>query len=369
MSTRRRDIAGVARRRHPPGTAPGVVRPPAEAAVSRVTLIRYGGDAYVERELPALEALDEYALHDGVTWVNVDGLADAALIVALGRRFGLHDLALEDVVNVHQRPKLERYGDHLFVVMRMPHPGTAFDAEQVSLFIGDGFVLSFQERDGDCFDAVRGRIREQRGRLWQSRSDYLGYALLDAITDSYFPVLEAYGERLDAIEERVLDGADIDATREIHLVRRELLAIRRAVWPMREVFNTFARGDLPEVTDTTLPYLRDCYDHVSQLIDIIEIYREVATGLVETHLSSVSMRTNEIMKVLTIIATIFIPLGTIAGIYGMNFDPEASPWNMPELSWRFGYPFALGVMAAVAGGLLLWFHRRGWLGGRRRRGR
>ncbi len=279
--------------------------------------------------------------------------------------FNLHGLALEDVVNVHQRPKVEEYADHAFIVTRMIQAGLPPTTEQVSMFLGEGFLLTFQERPGDCFDPVRARLRSSRGQIRDRQADYLAYALLDAVIDGYFPVLETLGERLEVLEDAVTaEPPEAEAT-QIHEIKRELLLLRRAVWPQREMVNALTRETSPYVTDQTRLYLRDCYDHTIQLMDIVETYREIATGLVDIYLSSVSTRLNEIMKVLTIIATIFIPLGFVAGLYGMNFDASASPWNMPELRWYWGYPVALGVMAAAALGMLYYFYRKGWiLGGR-----
>jgi magnesium transporter len=322
----------------------------------------YGPEALHEQDLEGPASLDSLAGRKGVVWVDVQGLGDARAIEELGRRFGLHALALEDVLNVHQRPKLEAYEDHLFIVARMPDADGAFSTEQVSFFLGRDFVLSFQERAGDALEPVRQRLRSGPGRMRSSGPDYLFYALLDALVDAYFPVLERYGEAIQHLEDGVVEHPGAAVVGQIHDVKRDLLALRRAVWPLREVLNGLIREETtPLVEAQTRIYLRDCYDHVVQLMDMIETYREITSGLIDIHLSSQSARMNEIMKVLTIIATIFIPLGTIAGIYGMNFDPDVSPWNMPELRWRYGYVFALGIMASVASGLIAWFWRRGWL--------
>lgn len=297
--------------------------------------------------------------------MDVRGLGDVGLIETLGRHFGLHRLALEDVLNTHQRPKLELFDDHVFVVARLPSGETGV-TRQLALFLGQGWLLSFAEQDEAVLEPVRQRLRTGRGRLREQSADYLLYALLDAVIDSYFPLLETLGERLEALEDAVLDRPEPELIGQIHAIKHELLALRRAIWPLRELLNGLLRGDGGLLSPQVGLYLRDCYDHVIQLIDIIETYREIASGLVDIYLSSQSARMNEIMKVLTIIATIFIPLGTIAGIYGMNFDTEASPYNMPELGWRYGYPYALTIMAVLATGMLAWFWRRGWLGKRRR---
>jgi magnesium transporter len=269
------------------------------------------------------------------------------------------------VVNVHQRPKVEEYEDHLFIVSRMVSVNDPPHTEQIAMFLGAGYLLTFQEATGDCFDGVRDRIRRHRGLIRESGADYLAYTLLDAVIDGYFPVLEEYGEDLEILEDTVLAAPLREHVGQIHEMKRNFLTLRRAIWPQREMISALSRNASKQVSDQTRVYLRDCYDHTIQLIDILETYREVASGLVDVYLSSVSARMNEIMKVLTIIATIFIPLGFIASVYGMNFKPEVSPWNMPELSWTFGYPMALGLMTAVAVGLLYFFRRRGWLGGDR----
>jgi magnesium transporter len=364
------------RRRAAPGAPPGTLIADPASPRPRIRAIAYGEASAESIDIETPEALDGVVGHRPVTWIDVQGLGDTDVLTALGRLFNLHMLALEDVVNVHQRPKVEEYEDHLFVCTRMPQTEDGrhlvpLKTEQVSIFLGRNFILTFQERPGDCFDQVRRRITENRGRIRKSGPDYLLYALLDAVTDAFFPVLEQDGERLEALEAEAMNDAADDINARIHRLKRELLAVRRCVWPQREMLNVLIRDDSALVSDQTRVFLRDCFDHTIQLMDLLETYREVASDLVDIHLSTVSKRLNEVMMVLTIIATIFMPLTVIVGIYGMNFDTEASPWNMPELRWAYGYPFALGLMLAVAGGMLLWFRRRGWLGrlGRHRRKR
>ncbi len=347
----------------PPGSPPGTLIADPAAARSRVRVMRYGPETMEEIGLASAADLPGLIGSAPVTWVNVDGLADVELIRALGELFGLHRLALEDVVNVHQRPKVVEYEKQTFVVARMIHSGRGLVSEQVSLFLGEGFLLTFQEMEGDCFDLVRERLRQGLGLIRERGADYLAYALLDALIDGYFPVVEDYGERLEALEDAVMTRPERAQVVAIHDMKRDLLTLRRAIWPQREMFNALARDASPHVSASTQVYLRDCYDHLVQLMDFVETYREIASGLVDVYLSSSSARMNEIMKVLTVIATIFMPLGFIASLYGMNFDPQVSPWNMPELSWYLGYPFALLLMATVAGGLILFFRRKGWVGG------
>jgi magnesium transporter len=243
------------------------------------------------------------------------------------------------------------------------------ESEQMSLFLGKDFLLTFQERPGDGFEPIRERIRRNRGRIRQSKADYLAYALIDATVDTYFPILEAYGEAVDELEAAVLASPQRDLIPRIHELKMDLLSLRRIVWPQRDMVNSLIREVSPLIEAHTRVYLRDCSDHAVQLLEILETYREIASGLVEVYLSGVSWRTNEIMKVLTIIATIFIPLGFVASVYGMNFDRTVSPWNMPELGWRWGYPMALGLMAAIAAGLMVYFRVRGWVGPTEGRGK
>ncbi len=363
--SRRRKSQGFTRRTRP-GAAPGTLVHDPLAPRPAIHVIAYGTDQAVERNIEDVDAIRPLLERWPVTWINIDGLGDAAVIRRLGRLFQLHKLALEDVINVHQRAKVEQYENCTFIVARAAYEKSRLETEQVSLFLGANFVLTFQERAGDSFDAVRERIRKAGGRIRSAGPDYLAYALLDAIIDGYYPVLEAYGEKLEDLEDEVLLHPAEELIHRIHQARRDLLWLRRAAWPLREAVNSLHRDPSPLVADETRVYLRDCYDHTIQIIDLLENYRELAAGLLEVYLSSMSNRLNEIMKVLTIFAAIFIPLGFIAALYGMNFDPGVSPWNMPELRWAWGYPFALGLMAAVAGGMLMFFAKKGWLPGRAR---
>ena len=321
----------------------------------------YGPDGVELLETAGLEDIERLAAAYPFVWVNIEGLEQIDLIRAVGTRFGLHDLALEDVVHTHQRPKSEAYDDHHFLIVRMPVADDFPHTEQVSLFVGPAFVICFQERPGDCFDPVRARLRDPKSRLRQNGPDFLAYALIDSVIDSYFPVLERMGDDLEDIESAALDESGGDIMGRIHHAKRDVIELRRAIWPHREMVNTLLRDDSPFFADRTRLYFRDCYDHVAQLMDVVEIDREFVSDLYDVHLSRVNLRMNEIMKVLTIIATIFMPLGFIASLYGMNFDAGISPWNMPELKWRYGYPFALGLMALVGGGLVAYMLRLGWL--------
>jgi magnesium transporter len=348
--------------RTPPGTAPGTLAADPEAPPPVIRVMAYDADEVLEETLETPRAIADYMDKWPVVWVNVDGVGDAETIRTVGELFGLHPLALEDVANSRQRPKFEEYDKHAFIVVRMP--GLAehtLSTEQVSMFLGANFVVTFQEWQGDCFDPVRKRIREStRGRF--VRADYLVYALLDAVVDSYFPVLEGLSERLDDLEEEIAAAPTVEVVGRIFATKHELHALRRAIWPTRDLLNALIRDPVALVSDSTKTYLRDCYDHAVRIVDLVETYRDLNSGLMEFYQSSVGHRMNEIMKVLTIMATIFIPLTFIAGIYGMNFSAERSPWNMPELNWYWGYPFALLLMALVTVGMVAFFRRKGWLG-------
>ncbi|MGB2821194.1 MAG: magnesium/cobalt transporter CorA [Phycisphaerae bacterium] len=344
------------------GEVPGTLHVDPEAPAPVVRMIAYGPDTCDEQEVTDLASLRQAVGKAPVTWVNVDGLGDAKPISTIGEVFGLHPLALEDVVNVPQRAKVEQYGETLFVVTRMALLGERLDTEQISLFLGKGFVLTFQERAGDCLDPVRDRIRKGMGRIRRAGADYLAYAILDAVVDGYFPVLEQYGERLEDLEDQIAGKPAPSMIGRIHDAKRDLLALRRAIWPQREATSALLREELDLIGETTRMYLRDCYDHVVQIIDMVETYREMTSGLLDAYQTNISNRMNEIMKVLTIIATIFIPLGFLAGIWGMNFNAEKSFWNMPLLSQPWGYRLALGLMLAIALTMLALFWRKGWLG-------
>jgi magnesium transporter len=359
MSTSRRQIKAA--RRSPPGSVPGKLEIPRSAAKPSIRVIAFGPNELVERQVANVGDIVEMRQTFPTIWIDIVQFGDAKMISEIGDVFDLHRLALEDAINTHQRPKVEEYDDHLFIVALMLGEAGSLETEQVAFFVGSGYLITFQEKPGDCFENVRDRIRKANGRIRSAGSDYSAYALLDAIIDSYFPALERVGDELEALEDQVISSPEPGNISELHNMKRKLLLLRRAIWPHREVFNTLLRDEHPLISAETRPFLRDCYDHTIQLMDIVETYREMASGLVDVHLSSVSMKLNEVMKVLTIVATIFIPLSFIASVYGMNFDRERSPWNMPELGWYFGYPFALILMSATAAGLIWYIRKKGWL--------
>ncbi len=362
MKKRRRAREEGFHRRTLPGAAPGTIAVDPEAPRPLVRLVAYDTQKILERDAPDLRQIPNLQRDHAVVWLDLDGLGDRESVLQAGEIFGLHQLALEDVVNVHQRPKIENYGDYLFLVARMPIPGEErLLTEQLSLFLGRDFVVTFQEGvPGDCLDPVRLRLRDSSRRIRSQGADFLAYAILDSLVDSYFPLLEAYGERLETLEEDVLGTPDRDTIVQLQLIKRDLLTLRRVFWPLREAVAGLLKDPSALVREETRVFLRDVSDHTVQLLDLLETYREIAAGLVDLYLSSVSNRMNEIMKTLTIVSTLFIPLSFLAGLYGMNFDTR-QPWNMPELGWRYGYPFALGLMAVVAFGLVGWMHHRGWL--------
>jgi magnesium transporter len=325
----------------------------------RIALFQYDA-ARLEERTPRPEEIASLSVPEsGVLWLDICGLSDPGVVRAVGDRFGFHPLALEDVLNVPQRPKVERYEGHLLISLReVRHPEPP---EQVSLFLGERVVVSFQERPGDAFDPVRERLRQAKGQIRALGADFLAYALCDTVIDAFFPTLEKLGDEVEGLEEQVIASPSPEIFHEIRRAKQRLLEVRRAVWPARDAMNELLREESTLIRPSTRPYLRDCYDHTVQLMDMVETFREMAAGLVEEYMSSMSNRMNEIMKVLTVIATIFIPMTFIVGVYGMNFNPQASPFNMPELGWRYGYPAVLLVMAAVAAGMLYYFRRKKWL--------
>ena len=322
----------------------------------------FNADQVAEEDICEVEQLAPFLQRWPTTWVDVVGLGDAKLISQLGVLFGLHPLALEDVVHIHQRAKVDEYDQHLFIVARMPRLAEHLESEQISFFLGEHFLLTFQERADDCFAPVRARLRMGLGRIRTSGASYLAYALLDAVVDSYFPVIDAFVNRLDELDEEVGVHPSPNSIAKIHEVRGDLLLLRREIRPHREAVGELIRGPHRLLSEESQLYLRDCYDHTIQLTDIVDTYREMCGDLRDFYLSSVSHRLNETMKVLTMIATIFIPLSFMAGVFGMNFD-RSSRWNMPELGWTFGYPLVLLAMLTVASGMLMFFRRKGWLGG------
>lgn len=328
----------------------------------QVRVLCYGAASFQEQLCNDLvEALGWIGTLE-MTWIEIRGLDDVDSLRRMTDRLGLHGLLLEDIVHLHQRPKADPYDDHLFITTQALQQGEPAETQQISMIVGKGYLISFRNALDEHIEPVLNRLRAGQEHIRRSGSDYLAYALLDTMIDSFFPVLESYGEMLEDLESEVSGLSEEDGMQRIHALKRELLMLRRAVWPQRELVNSLLHPETPFITKHTRLYLRDCYDHALQLIDMIEVYRELSGGLLETHLAATSARANEVMKVLTVIATIFLPLSWIAGIYGMNFDPDVSPFNMPELRWFLGYPFAWLLMLGTAVALLIFFHRKGWVG-------
>jgi magnesium transporter len=347
-----------------PGTRPGTVQSPVDAERSKIRVIAYNQGNIEDVEINDVKQITPLLQRWSVVWINVDGLGDARKIQQLGQLFGLHPLAQEDVVNLHQRAKVEPYDNHVYIVVRMPSASPDHHTEQISLFFGKNFVLTFQERSGDSFDPIREALRNPDSRMRKgSQADYLAYRIIDALVDSYFPLLEEYGDTLDNLDETITRAPHPHVFNELHQVKSEIVLLRRASWPLRDTIRQLSQESIsPLISDTTRVFWRDCHDHAIHVIDLVEMYREICGDLRDFYLTTISNRMNEIMKVLTIIATIFIPLGFVAGVYGMNFNTEESPWNMPELDWYFGYPLCIGLMSTVAGIMLVFFWRRGWIG-------
>ena len=340
----------------PPGTLLHIGE--VKVAETKIRIIDYDQKGYQETEANTIDDCFSYVDKSTVTWINIDGLHEPTLIERLGNRLGIHPLVLEDVLHTGQRPKMEDFEGYLFVVLKMLQYDEKLNqitGEQISLIVGPNYVISFQEKEGDIFNPIRDRIRNGKGRIRQAGADYLAYALLDTIVDHYFFILEALGEEIEAIEEELVAHPTPGILQTIHKLKAEMIFLRKSVWPLREVVNGLERGDSPLIAESTRIYLRDVYDHTIQVIETIETFRDMVTGMLDIYLSSISNRMNEVMKVLTIIATIFIPLTFVAGIYGMNFK------FMPELEWHWGYPAALGVMVGIAIVMFIYFRGRKWL--------
>ena len=357
LSTRKRLMP---RANLPPGTLTN--DPSAQPTI--VQLMTFGHGTSHEEVLPGPDAIRSLQLPEQqVTWVNVDGLGDLAVLEAVAQRFGIHPLAMEDAVDTAQRAKIDVYGDHSCIILPMPFLGERhFRTEQVALILGKGWIVTVQEGgDGDCLDPLRRRIRDHKGRIAGGSASYAAYAIVDTVIDAYFPLIERLEQRIEQLEDEVIFRTTGDDIVRIRHLKRDISTLRRAVWPLRDAVSSMLAADHVFSPDDRL-YLRDAYDHVARVLDMLDNARAIAADLTDIYMAVTNNRMGEVTKVLTIIATIFMPLSFIAGLYGMNFDPERSPLNMPELDWYYGYPFALGLMVATAIVLLLFFRRRGWLG-------
>ncbi|MBE9179163.1 magnesium/cobalt transporter CorA [Oculatella sp. LEGE 06141] len=347
-----------------PGSAPGTLSIEDDAPIPTIILIDYNEANATRIRVPTPEECAPYLDTESVSWVDVQGLGSEDILQRLGNVFSLHPLVLEDVVNVPQRPKVEAYDDQLLIITRMVTPkenGRGFLNEQVSFILGEHYLLTVQEEpEFDTFNPVRDRIRACKGSIRRHGADYLAYALLDTIIDGFFPVLEIYGEQIEELEDEVVTNPTHETLEKIYAMRRELLSLRRAIWPQRDAINSLIRDGSNLISAEVSIYLRDCYDHLVQVLDMVETYRELASSLMDVYLSSVNNKMNEIMKLLTVVSSIFIPLTFVAGVYGMNFDPDVSPYNMPELHWYWGYPIAMAAMGGIAIALIIFFWKRGW---------
>lgn len=349
--TRRTKKAGL-----PPGTLVYVGDRKTEQV--KIMVIDYDESTFEEKDVRKVGECEPYKHTPTVTWINIAGIHDVNTIEKIGENYGIHPLLLEDIMHTGQRPKIEDFEEYIFIVVRMisfEKEQQRIDTEQVSLVLGPNYVISFQEREGDVFEPVRERIRNAKGRIRKMGADYLAYALLDSIVDSYFVILEKIGDEIEGLEESLISQPDAGTLQTIHYLKREMIGLRRSVWPLREVLSTMSRRDSRLIGESTEVFLKDVYDHTIQVIDTIENYRDMISGMLDIYLSSISNRMNEVMKFLTIFASIFIPLTFVAGVYGMNFS------NMPELDWRWGYFATLAVMAGIGISLLLYFKKKRWL--------
>ncbi len=324
----------------------------------RITVIDYDEKCFQEKRADRVEDCFQFKSTPTITWINIDGLHDVKVVEDLGAHYDLHPLTLEDILHTGQRPKFEDLDSYLFAVLlmlRFDDESQTVVSEQVSVVLGSNFVISFQENVGDVFEQIRDRLRNAKGRIRKMGADYLMYTLLDAVVDNYFGILEKFGERIEVLEEELIGDPSESILQKIHDLKQEMIFLRRSVWPLRELIGGLERSESKLIEDSTDVYLRDVYDHTIQVIDTVESFRDTVAGMLDIYLSSLSNRMNAVMKVLTIIATIFIPLTFIAGVYGMNFV------NMPELKWRWGYPAVWVVMLTVAGLMVLYFKRKKWL--------
>jgi len=340
----------------PPGTLVQVEEKKAEKV--RISLIDYDEAQFQEKEAATVEECFPFKDKPSVTWININGVYQVEVIEKIGAHFGIHPLVLEDIMHTVQRPKMEDFEDYIFVVVKMIYydeKDNEIKAEQFSIILGPNFVISFQEKEGDIFNPIRDRIKKARGRIRKMKSDYLAYTLLDTIVDHYFIVLEKLGEKIEGMEEELVTKPTPETLQSIHNLKRELIFLRKSIWPLREVVNVLERGESSLIDESTGIYLRDVYDHTIQVVDTVETFRDMVSGMLDIYLSSISNKMNEVMKVLTIIATIFIPLTFVAGLYGMNFK------YIPELEWRWGYFAALFVMVMIGFGMVMYFRNKKWL--------
>ncbi|MEA3293517.1 MAG: magnesium/cobalt transporter CorA [Euryarchaeota archaeon] len=340
----------------PPGTLVHIGE--RKAQKHRITIIDYDETQFQERELETIEESFPFKDTSTITWINIDGLHQLEIIEKIGKHFNIHPLVLEDITNTEQRPKMEDFDDYLFLILKMicfEEKDKRIKVEQVGLILGPNFVISFREEEGNIFDPVRQRIISKKGRIRKKGADYLAYALIDVIVDSYFLIIERIGDQIEDLEEDLMDGPRQETMQAIHSLKREMLQFRKSVWPLQEIISRLERGESDMFNESTEIYLKDVHDHTIHVIDTLEIFHDMLSGLLDLYISSISNKINQIMKVLMIIATIFIPLTFIAGVYGMNFK------YMPELDWRYGYPMVLLVMFITGVGIIIYARKKRWL--------
>jgi len=349
----------------PPGTAPATLNVPPECQNVKpvISLFEYDAHSFQECRIETIDDLLPCLESGKISWINIDGLGDIEFFQQLALHFRIHPLALEDILNLGQRPKVDEYESQLFVVLHTACERNKHEVmfEQVSIVLAERIVITVQERSGDVLNPVRQRLRDGVGNARFMRADYLAYALIDAVTDQYFPIIESLGESMDAFQQTLLDRPTRGQVNELHEFRRLIARIRRAVWPQRDVLSVLMRNESGLIAERTRPYFRDCYDNTVVMLDILESFSDATRNFMDLYLTSISIQTGEIMRVLTVVASIFIPLTFIAGIYGMNFDPKRGPLNMPELEWPFGYLFAICLMLGVAIGMVVFLRRKKWL--------
>jgi magnesium transporter len=324
---------------------------------ARIVCFEFNESQFSEREIQSLEGIRPLPDKSGVTWINIDGLHDIPLLEQMGKIFGLHPLTLEDILNTEQRPKIEDYGDYLYIVLKCFHTDSdgGLASDQVSMVLGPNWLISLQEKEGQLLDPIRGRLQTDKGRLRRAGPDYLAHALIDGIVDSYFVILDSLGERIEDLENALISHPTPETLRSIQSLKREMILLRKSIWPLREMIGRLGRSDSSLIREPSVIYFQDVYDHTVQVIDTVETFRDMLSGMLDIYLSTISNKMNAVMKVLTIIATIFMPLTFIAGVYGMNFR------YMPELEWTWGYFAVWAVMLAIAVLMLIYFKRKKWL--------
>jgi magnesium transporter len=348
----------------PPGTAPAtlIVPPEYQNVKPVISLFEYDAHSWREHNIETIDDLLPYLESEKISWINIDGMGDAEFFRPLALHFRIHPLALEDMLNLGQRSKVDHYDRQLFIVLHMAHESDSLEVifEQVSIVLSERVVITVQERPGEVLDPVRQRLREGVGNARFMKADYLVYALIDAVIDQYFPIIESLGESMDAFQKALLDQPTRERLNELHKFRRLIARVCRTVWPQRDLLNQLVRDESGLIAERTKPFFRDCYDNAFVIMETLESFRDETRNFMDLYLTNINIRTNEIIRVLAIVTSIFLPLTFIAGIYGMNFDPKQGPLNMPELG-PFGYLFALVLMFTVAVGMIVYFKRKKWL--------